>query len=284
MADINALIAKAKAAFADRPQRIVKDKVWPFGQVTITEDDLTVTYTLTSGKWGYGTKELIQFKRNGKVVSRAALLNESVASWNPELLIAFEAQAPALATEYSDYCRGEFERQISIYSDKLDYSSPIVAARKLDRETRGSISTLSDDQYAVLRLGKRAESDHQIYLKTLAAVVKREGDGTYKLDHTKLAAVANEYGYTVSRQWFYKTNQKLGELTAAEVLNDHAGYVTVQGSRDGHMVRMRQQRVSKWGQSCGVFHQFPSHLYIDDKFHPEAAFEKAFKTKEVSAA
>lgn len=282
--NVNAMIAAAEIEFAK-----IEANKYGRKSYAVTVDGVTLTLSQTRDAWGR-VKVAIQFKRDGKVVSRAKLQNEAVADVNPELLVAFEAQAPALAADYADYIRRVFASLIETYGPTIETSAAVKAAREALAEERKAASLVpraetgrNSEEYveawARVRRASAAvdkiETDRGEFHRIRALLTRT--DAGFSIDEMALRSAATDYGFETARQWFYKTNQKLGQLTEAVVPVDESGFVTVTGKRDGHSVTMRQQRVTKWSAGCGMFHQFPAHLYIDGKFYPEAAFSKFFK-------
>lgn len=222
---------------------------------TIERDGVTCTVSESRGSYG-GWKARMQLKQNGKVVSRASFKGDAYKTMNVALRAAFEAQAPQIAAEFSDYIRRAFEYQQTKFPDGIP------------AHPRYSVNP---EIVVLIR-------------QTLAPVCDVVGQGgmhwekqTLALNDDKLHRAAQKYAAEVAVQWFYKTNQKLGPIENPELLHDHGGDVVVKGTRGGKAIVMRQQRVMKWGRGCGAFHQFPARIYVNDKFTTEVDYTKMWE-------
>lgn len=228
--------------------------------ITCTASDVYVQPWKRRG--GAPTIRKTQYKQDGKVVSKATLLDvlggKAKQEINEALRAAFEAYAPVLAHEYSAWIERAYAHQKEQHGGTLPAYPPS-----------------SDPGAQVIRQTLTA------HCRTVPGPSGIRGgrDTMLVLDEEKLAQVAKEYGEQACLEWFYKTNAKLGPLEDAELHRSSGGDVEVTGKRSGHDVRMSQQRILKATQAGRLFHQFPARLYVDGKFMPEAIYAKLFAGK-----
>lgn len=119
------------------------------------------------------------------------------------------------------------------------------------------------------------------YNKMLHPVTKREGadirgrGGRYVIVPQILNAHADSYADDVIQAWSGKIQAKMGELETATVARMDGARFLIVGSRGGHKIEIQQDMtISHKGHT--VFNQFPARIYIDGKFHSEAAYKKLF--------
>lgn len=234
---------------------------------TMTADGSVITCTAMDDRrrgrgYNWEIKRVIQFKKDGAVISKASLLSilggRDKQEINEALRSQFEAQAPALEQDYYDY---------------------IVRAFEYQKEQRGGkVPAWVDPK-------KDPGADVIGELRQHSTIITPEGgrpgvDSWLELDEVELRKRAKRYGEDVAVRWFYKTNAKLGALENPTLHNDKGGYVEVSGERGGRKVFMRQQRIIKAAPTTGrLFHQFPALLYIDGKFFTEEAYARLFGDK-----
>jgi hypothetical protein len=181
-----------------------------------------------------------------------------VAEMNPQLRATFEAQAPQLARDYRDYV-------LRLYTRAYDhFEGKIPCWVKYDNPWRYEITVLFRDVCDTINTHDKPINPTHIYV----------------LNEKTLNEKSEKYGDEVAVQWFYKTNEKLGKLEDATLVNDSQGDVVVSGIRDGKKVVLNQQRILKRSKNGVLFHQFPARLYVDGKFTTEAAYKKLFGDKE----
>lgn len=203
------------------------------------------------------TKVKTQIKLDGKVIAKAALLEAlgetSKARENPTLKAAFMARAPELAAEWADYIRATYAQ---------------ISAKFPDGVVPFSIPANSPHWNAITG----ALRDGCLY-------VPGDARGTVKaklvLDEDTLTTRAKAYGEQAALDWFYKTNLKLGDVSSVEMGKPGAD-MRVTAERDGRHITLDQQRIINCSPKGKLFHQFPSRLYCDGKFMPEAAYKRLF--------
>lgn len=165
-------------------------------------------------------------------------------AFNPVLRAEFMKRAPEIKADYID----EVRAVAAMFAKEFGEAIPASLPRKYPRSVQAD---------------HRFFRDHADTIKT--------GYNEYKLvlNEEAVEAKATKYAEMVALQWFYKTNAKLGEMAEATLVRESSGEVIVTGTKaDGSKVRMQQQRVLKRGPVSGeLFNQFPSHLYVDGKFH-----------------
>lgn len=215
------------------------------------------------------SKTAIRFKLDGKVIARAALeaeLSGRAANWyetlNPELRAEFEAQAPILAASMKDYL-------LRLWGIMVERHPDGVPAHP-ERADRGDTARMQALQPVVMHVPGSGEGMHWRNAKV-------------QLDDAALVRYCDAYGMEAALQWFYKTNAKLGELSKAELVEDAGGEVIVLGERHGKAIRFAQQRIINTSPKGKAFHQFPSRIYVDGKFTPDAAYQKAMLLADLAA-
>lgn len=206
--------------------------------------------------WRGSFKVSTRFKLNGKVIAKAALLEQlgetTKARENPEMKAAFLAIAPDLANDFSEFITGVFNRI---------------------EKARGSVPAYVESRDAAW---------HDINLiRRCCDFIKTPGDlsgtkATLKLNADTLRKEADKYGKEVALDWFYKTNAKLGDVEDADVPANRDGVMVVLAKRNGSSIRLDQQRIIKRSPKGKLFHQFPARIYVDGKFYPESAYKKLF--------
>lgn len=183
-------------------------------------------------------------------------------AYNPALKEQFLAQAPEI---------------------KAEYIADVRRAAALMEKTFGAAvpARISEKEAKAQGLSVFFMADHNLFAHHCDVVKPSERDSktwTLKLDEACVEAKAERFSILVALQWFYKVNGKLGELAEATLHRDQGGFVVVSGTKaDGSKVTMRQQRIMKWAPvACEYFHQFPSHLYVDGKYHTALEYSKRF--------
>lgn len=208
-----------------------------------------------------GTTVRTQYKIDGKVIARSTLeklmagtLDKPVA--NEALRAAFEARAPELAEDMVQLLTATWERLAARYPDGVP--------RHIERNKTADYNLV-----------------HHTF-NGLTAIVPGTEDrlnwraGKLTLDLARVEAFAKKYGEHAALDWFHKTGAKLGELTEAEVVYGSDASLIVLGKRDGKTVQIEQQRILKASPKGKLFHQFPSRIYVNGKFTPEAAYARLF--------
>lgn len=182
---------------------------------------------------------------------RAAL---AIQELNPALKAAFEAQAPDLAAEFESYMRSTYAALQKNFPDGVP---AYLESRSPYRHEVALLQTVCD-------------------IRRKEPAVIGSMDHIMVLDEGALTSRAEAYGLSTALQWFYKTNQKLGDLQSPVLVKDRDGYVHVKGERDGKKVELVQQRIINVSPLGKLFHQFPSRIYLDGKFMTEEAYAKLF--------
>lgn len=104
--------------------------------------------------------------------------------------------------------------------------------------------------------------------------VRKDTDAT--INEARLAACATTWAEQTIAAWADKINAKLGamdEVKVASLLNDR---FTIIGTRAGRTVRIEQDRIVQRSTKGLLFNQFPSRIYLDGKFTPEAKYHATF--------
>lgn len=224
-------------------------------------DGKVVSCTITQSRhFRRGTTVRAKYKLDGKVIARSTLeklmagtLDKPVA--NEALRAAFEARAPELAEDMVQHLTALWGRLAASHPDgvprHIEYGKPDY--NLVHRTFNGLTAIVPGTED---RLDWRA--------------------GKLTLDLARVEAFAKKYGEHAALDWFHKTGAKLGELAEAEVVYGSDAYLIVRGKRDGKTVQITQQRILKASPKGLMFHQFPSWLYVNGKFTPEAAYARLF--------
>lgn len=173
-------------------------------------------------------------------------------AFNPILRAEFMKRAPEIKVDYIDELR--------------------AVVKMLTKKFGDVIPSYLGSEYA-----NSTRSDHSFF-SIHADLITTGGNHKLVLNEVTLEDKATKYGEMIALQWFYKTNAKLGELTEARLIRESNGDVIVAGTKaDGSKVSMSQQRILKRAPVSGkLFNQFPSHLYVDGKFHTASEYVKRF--------
>lgn len=245
----------------------------PYGYKSLAQEEETVagklTFTISqqrsrSFRSHTDTKITNQFKLNNKIISKKDLLlalgETSVVAENPILKAAFLARAPELAAEYAEYIRRQFARVGTAYTEGIpryvSHHQPFY---------RDITCTLRDACKTLEVPGNRILSIKNQYLLVL--------------DESYLQEVATTYGQRIALDWYYKTNDKLGDVQNVNLGEPVNGDMVVTAERDDVRIVLNQQRILKQSPKGLLFHQFPARIYVDKKFTTEAAYKKMFKTE-----
>lgn len=184
----------------------------------------------------------------------------AIRAMNPELREAFMAQAPSLTADFASYMRAMYHRLQKAFPDGVP---SWVSSTGPQRHHRDSIMVLRTVCDTVTRPGPSG--------------IRGYDDGQFLvLNDATLAREAAAYGEQTALQWFYKTNQKLGDLQNPKLVRDTGAEVNVKGERDGKQVELVQQRIINVSALGKLFHQFPSRIYVDGRFTTEEAYYKLF--------
>jgi len=222
---------------------------------------LTITVSQTRSRSFYGRDAVnvkTQLKLNEKVVAKKALLEllgeTTKVKENPVLKAAFLARAPELAESYKRFLMSQFNLLSEIYPEGIEcYPS----SRNV--------------HYVVIVFTLRDCFKHR---------EEKIGAGRVKyylqLDEAFLDKKSKEYGEQAALNWFYKTNEKMGDVDNVE-LGEPGTDMVVIATREGKKIKLSQQSVLKQSKNGVLFHQFPARIYVDRQFVPEAEYIKMFK-------
>ena len=105
---------------------------------------------------------------------------------------------------------------------------------------------------------------------------KLNSNGRYVLDEVKLAARADAHAQATVEAWIGKIEAKLGELESAKVHYLSGNRFDITGTRGGYNVRIEQDMIINVSPKGLLFNQWPSRIYVNGKFTPEAKYKKLF--------
>lgn len=226
---------------------------------TTVAGELVVTMTQSRNQSFRGNAYNVktQLKLDGKIVAKKALLEllgeTSKVRENPILKAAFLARAPELAADWIDFVRVQFARV-------ADANNGVVIAYPSSRSA----------DYMVTRT---VLADACTYVEPADRWSGQKA--TYILEEEKLAAAGKKYGEEAALDWFFKTNEKLGDVTDIQ-MGEAGANMQVVATRDDKKIVLDQQRILKTSPKGKLFHQFPARIYVDNKFYSEAAYKKLF--------
>lgn len=178
-------------------------------------------------------------------VNDAGMLPMRSDAFNPALRAEFMKRAPEIKADYIDEVRGVAALMTKTFGETIP-------------------AWISSDDFP----RKSFRADHRFFAEHANRIEIGRGKFKLVLDEAAVESKATKYAEMIALQWFYKTNAKLGQLDAASLIRNSSGDVIVAGTKGEHKVSMNQQRILKRGPVSGeLFNQFPSHLYVDGKFH-----------------
>ena len=100
----------------------------------------------------------------------------------------------------------------------------------------------------------------------------------WKIDSSKLAKNAKDYGERVALEWHMKMWEKLGLLDDVTVTEpDPAGFIVVMGRHKNNKVKIIQERILNVSKLGTPFHQFPARIYVNDQFKSEYDYKKIIR-------
>ena len=160
---------------------------------------------------------------------------------------AFDAYAPALATDFVAYHIRVITRLIAKYEGKL------------------------------FGLGNSSDADGGAY-RNSRSYIEYDGNRTNSLANgvnlTRLQKDADEYARFAIESFVAKLTKKLAALTGVEVKRADGATFVITGMLGERRVRVEQTQVFKVSSKGTPFHQWPARIYVDGKFTSEAAFKK----------
>jgi len=97
---------------------------------------------------------------------------------------------------------------------------------------------------------------------------------SFIIDEEALAKNGKRYGHDTALEWYDKMHYKLGDLDNVKVSPPaNNGHVKITGTHDGNNVEIVQDIIINQSKLGTLFHQFPSHIYVNGKFVSEAAYK-----------
>jgi uncharacterized protein YfiM (DUF2279 family) len=226
----------------------------------IEAGELVITMTQSRSRSFHGSDYVVrtQLKLNGKIIAKKALLEvmgeTSKVQENPVIKAAFLARAPELTADWIGNVRYHFKRI-------ADSNNGVVTA----------FPRSSSPDFMVTRF---LLADGCTYVQPADRFSGQQA--TYIIDEEHLAAAGKKYGEQAALNWFRKTNEKLGDVSDIE-MGKPGETMQVTAMRDSQKIVLDQQRVFKYSSKGKPFHQFPARIYVDKKFHSEAAYKKMFE-------
>ena len=113
------------------------------------------------------------------------------------------------------------------------------------------------------------------YLKTKDGFASFRDGTEVELNEERLAKVAKELGEDSVLGFVAKLISKVGEIEMTNLRFFGGADFTIDGTVNGHDIRVEQQTVFKMSKHWTHYCQFPARIYVDGKFTPAAKFEGA---------
>ena len=184
---------------------------------------------------------------------------------SPEALPVVETPKPQEAAAMTD-----LKEQLEAYKDKLQ-------AQYIDSVT----STLGwlQRMYGLNLRGKNENvslrnSKHYKVLENIGGSTYMDTDGNYHIDQAAAADNGREYANATIEAWHDKIMHKVKDLQNSTVHHLDGNRFIISGERDGKKISIEQDMIINRSTNGTVFNQFPARIYVDGKFHSEAAYKK----------
>ena len=97
---------------------------------------------------------------------------------------------------------------------------------------------------------------------------------TGEINAAYIAADAAAYAAATIEAWAAKIDQKVGDLTGAEVQALDGARFRITGTKGDCRVVIEQDRIINVSPKGTLFNQFPARIYVDGKFKSAAAYAK----------
>jgi hypothetical protein len=107
--------------------------------------------------------------------------------------------------------------------------------------------------------------------EAVAALFNRQ-TGEIRADRVEVAAAA--YAAATIEAWAAKIDQKVGDLTDAEVQALDGARFRITGTKNGSNVVIEQDMIVNVSPKGKLFNQFPARIYVNGKFTSAAAYAK----------
>lgn len=180
------------------------------------------------------------------------------------------------------------EQQIEPVTDlkeQLEAYKPELA-NTIERQIFATIQSLKEiygpDMRGKNRQGQKASQSKA--WERYRSLATRDSDGNVEPVHERMADYALAQAGAVVDAWGEKIASKLSDLqnTTVRHLDGHRFAIT--GERDGKKIRIEQDMIINYSALGTAYNQFPARIYVDGKFHPEAAYKKLIGTDKVEQA
>lgn len=100
-------------------------------------------------------------------------------------------------------------------------------------------------------------------------------DGCPVLDADKVAAWAAQWAAAQIADVATKLEAKVPGLEGVSVVSAFDGWITLTGTRNGHRVRVEQNRITNVSAKGNLYNQWPAHVYVDGRKVAAADFAAA---------
>lgn len=117
-------------------------------------------------------------------------------------------------------------------------------------------------------------STHYKVLENIGGATHMDTDGNYHIDQTAAADKGREYADATIDAWHDKIMYKVKDLQNSTIHHIDGNRFMISGERDGKQIRIEQDMIINRSANGLLFNQFPARIYVDGKFHSEAAYKK----------
>lgn len=172
----------------------------------------------------------------------------------------------------------DLREQLEAYKPEL--------ANTIERQVFATVQSLKETYGPDMR-GKNWQGQKASQSKAwerYRSLTTRDPDGNVEPVHELMADYALAQAGAVVDAWGEKITSKLSDLqnTTVRHLDGHRFAIT--GERDGKKIRIEQDMIINYSALGTAYNQFPARIYVDGKFHPEAAYKKLIGTDKVEQA
>lgn len=117
-------------------------------------------------------------------------------------------------------------------------------------------------------------SKHYKVLENIGGSTYMDTDGNYHIDQAAAADKGREYADATIAAWHDKITGKIKDLQNSTVHQLDGNRFIITGERDGKKITIDQDMIINRSANGTMFNQFPARIYVDGKFHSEAAYKK----------
>lgn len=159
----------------------------------------------------------------------------------------------------------------------MDTKTVLVAVFK--QQITDSIRSQFDRLTKVYGLSMRGVANsksYRVWSETVRPCCTLQGDRVgreYILNEQSLDRFADRLAGEMADELMLKIQIKVGQLEDPNVIYVSGANFVITGTKGGRHVRMEQNQIINVSVKGKLFNQFPSRIYVDNKFTPAAKFE-----------